>query len=68
MSVKENNKNASNTQNAGGRQKKKFLGGNTNLAGKSFQLTSSRDCVHQYAETIKVIADYVSQEYTHGVI
>jgi hypothetical protein len=66
MSAKENNKNASYTQNAGGTQKKKFLGGNTNLAGKTFQLTSLRDCVHQYAETIKVIADYVGQEYTHG--
>jgi len=41
--------NASNTQNADGTQKKKFLGGNTNLAGKTFELTSSRDCVHQYA-------------------
>jgi hypothetical protein len=40
MSVKENNKNASNTQNSGGTQKKKFLGGNTNLAGKTFELTS----------------------------
>jgi hypothetical protein len=29
-------------------------------------LTSSRDSVHQYAETVKVIADYVGQEYTHG--
>jgi hypothetical protein len=49
MVAKENNKNASNTQNADGTQKKKFLGGNTNLAGKTFELTSSRDCVHQYA-------------------
>jgi hypothetical protein len=28
MSTKENNKNASNTQNTGGTQKKRFLGGN----------------------------------------
>jgi len=53
MSAKENNKNAGNSQNAGGTQKKKFLGGNINLAGKTFELTSSRDCVHQYAETVK---------------
>jgi hypothetical protein len=37
-----------------------------NLAGKTFELTSLRDCVHQYAETVKAIADYVSQEKTHG--
>jgi hypothetical protein len=29
-------------------------------------LTSSRYCVLQYAETVKAIADYVGQEYTHG--
>jgi hypothetical protein len=60
--TKENNKNASNTQ----RNKKKFVGGNINLQGKTFKLTSSRDCVHQYAGTIKAIADYVGQEYTHS--
>ncbi len=27
---------------------------------------SSKDAVHQYAETVKAIADYVGQEYTHG--
>ena len=66
MSAKENNKNAGNSQNTGRTQKKKFLGRNINLAGKTFELTSSRDCVHQYAETVKAIADYVSQEKTHG--
>jgi hypothetical protein len=59
--TKENNKNASNTQ-----PKKKIVGGNINLQGKTFKLTSSRDCVHQYAETIKAIVDYVGQKYTHG--
>jgi hypothetical protein len=53
--TKENNKNAGNTQ----LNKKKFMGGNINLQGKTFELTSSRDCVHQYAETVKPIADYV---------
>jgi hypothetical protein len=60
--TKENNKNAGNTQP----NKKKFVGGNINLQEKTFELTSSRDCVHQYAETVKAIADYVGQEYTHG--
>jgi hypothetical protein len=27
---------------------------------------TSRDAVHQFSETIKAIADYVGQEYTHG--
>ncbi len=36
------------------------------LQGKTFKLTLSRDCIHQYAETVKAIADYVGQEYTHG--
>jgi len=60
--TKEKNKNASNIQS----NKKKFVGGNINLQGKTFKLTSSRDCAHQYAETIEAIADYVGQEYTHG--
>jgi hypothetical protein len=66
MSTKENNKNARNVQ--GGRAfktNKKFMGGNTNLQGKVFEI-SSRDAVHQFAETVKAIADYVGQEYTHG--
>lgn len=47
MSAKENKKNSGNTQNTGGMQKKKLLGRNVNLHGKTFELTSSRDCVHQ---------------------
>jgi hypothetical protein len=62
MSTKENGKNAGNTQP----KKKKFAGGNINLQGKTFELNLSRDCVHQYAETVKAIADYVGREYTHG--
>ena len=41
------------------------MGENTNLQGKVFEM-SSRDAVHQFAETVKAIADYVGQEYTHG--
>jgi hypothetical protein len=60
---KENNKNAF---NAGGYNKaKRFVGGNTNLQGKVFEITA-KGAVHQYAETVKAIADYVGQEYTHG--
>jgi len=39
--------------------------GNTSLAGRIFD-TSSKDAVHQFPETVKAIADYVGQEYTHG--
>jgi hypothetical protein len=59
---KENSKNLQNVQRE---YKKKFMGGNTNLSGKIFDVTS-RDAVHQFSETIKAIADYVGQEYTHG--
>jgi hypothetical protein len=59
---KENNKNLQNVQQE---YKKKFMGGNTNLSGKIFDVMS-RDAVHQFSETIKAIADYVGQEYTHG--
>jgi hypothetical protein len=41
------------------------VGGNTNLQGKVFEI-SAKDAVHQFAETVKVIADNVGQEYTHG--
>jgi hypothetical protein len=44
---------------------KKFLGGNTNLQGKIFEI-SAKDAVHQFADMVKAIADYVGQEYTHG--
>ena len=27
---------------------------------------TSRDAVHQFADTLKAIADYVGQQYTHG--
>lgn len=29
-------------------------------------MTSSQDCVHQYTETVKAVANYVGQEYMHG--
>jgi hypothetical protein len=60
---KENNKNAANT--GGYKGNKKFTGGNTSLQGKVFEI-SARDAVHQFTETVKAIADYVGQEYTHG--
>ena len=44
---------------------KKFLGGNAQLQRKIFEITA-KDAVHQFAETIKAVADYVGQEYTHG--
>ncbi len=40
-------------------------GGSANLQGKVFEITA-KDAVHQYAETVKAIVDYVGQEYTHG--
>jgi hypothetical protein len=61
---KENNKNTYNTD-GGYKEPRKFVGGNANLQGKVFEI-SSKDAVHQYAETVKAIADYVGQEYTHG--
>jgi hypothetical protein len=68
-STKENNKNASNAQGTqnynGSKMNKKFLGRNSQLQGKTFEITS-RDVVHQFADMIKAIADYVGQEYTHG--
>jgi hypothetical protein len=33
--------------------------------GRIFDI-SSKDAVHQFSETVKAIADYVGQEYTHG--
>jgi len=48
-----------------GYQGKKFVGGNSSLSGKIFDV-SSRDAIHQYADTIKAIADYARQAYTHG--
>jgi hypothetical protein len=33
--------------------------------GRIFEI-SSKDAVHQFSETVKAIADYVGQEYTHG--
>jgi len=35
-----------------------------NLQGKIFDV-SSQDAIHQFAETVKAIADYMGQEYTH---
>jgi len=52
--------------NSGGKEvSKKFSGGNTNLSGKFFDV-SSQDSIHQFADTMKAIADYVGQEYMHG--
>ncbi len=60
---KENNMNAANT--GGYKGNRRFTGGNTSLQGKVFEI-SARDAVHQFTETVKAIADYVGQEYTHG--
>jgi predicted transcriptional regulator len=38
---------------------------NMNLIGKTFEI-NTKDLAHNYAETLKAIADYVGQEYTHG--
>jgi hypothetical protein len=62
---KENNKNLSNMNTSRDTFRKKFVGGNTSLAGRIFDI-SSKDAVHQFSETVKAIADYVGQEYTHG--
>jgi len=35
------------------------------LRGKIFDVTS-REAVHQFSDTLKAIADYVGQQYTHG--
>jgi len=64
-SAKENNKNAANTTNGTYKNNKRFIGGNTSLQGKTFEITS-KDAVHYYAAILKAIADYVGQEYTHG--
>jgi hypothetical protein len=60
---KENNKNSGNTakENYG----KRFIGANASLTGKIFDVTG-RDAIHQFADTLKVTADYVGQQYTHG--
>jgi len=44
---------------------KRFVGGNSSLSRKIFDV-SSRDAIHQFADTLKAIADYVGQAYTHG--
>ncbi len=55
--------------NTGGKEyyggSKKFTGANESLKGKVFDVTS-REAVHQFADTLKAIADYVGQQYTHG--
>ena len=63
---KENNKNLINANNGNGQKSnKRFMGGNISLQGKTFEI-SSRDVLRQFTETLKVIADYVGQEYKHG--
>lgn len=59
---KENNKNAGNGPPP---PTTKFIGGNLNLSGKIFDV-GSREAIHYFTETVKSIADYVGQEYTHG--
>jgi len=61
---KENNKNAANARDCYGGSKR-FTGANDSLKGKIFDV-SSRDAVHQFADTLKAIADHVGQQYTHG--
>ncbi len=63
--TKENNKNAANASSGQQRymNNKKFLGGNINLQGKIFEI-NARDAVHQFAETIKAIADFRARIYT----
>ncbi len=58
---KDNNKNNSTKEYQG----KKFVGGNPSLSGKIFY-ASLRDAIHQFSDTVKVIADYIGQAYTHG--
>ena len=59
---KENNKNAF---NAGGYNKaKRFVGGNTHLQGRVFEITA-KDAVHQYAETVKAIAEELDVKAAH---
>jgi hypothetical protein len=45
---------------------KRFIGENANLSGRNFDVSSKRDTIHQFADTIKAIANYVGQAYTHG--
>jgi hypothetical protein len=66
MAQKENNKNSANTAEKeyyGG--SKKFAGANESLRGKIFDVTSW-EAVHQFADTLKAVSDYVGQQYTHG--
>jgi hypothetical protein len=65
QSQKENNRNLSNTNTLRDPFRKKFVGGNTSLTRRIFDI-SSKDAVYQFSETVKAIADYVGQEYTHG--
>jgi hypothetical protein len=64
---KENNKNSSNinTKEYIGGGSKKFTEANESLKGKVFDVTS-REAVHQFADLLKAVADYVGQHYTHG--
>jgi hypothetical protein len=64
VSQKENSKTAANTKEHHGGSKK-FTGANEALRGKIFDVTS-REAVHQFSDTLKAIADYVGQQYTHG--
>jgi hypothetical protein len=62
----ENNKNSANT---GGKEyyrgSKKFAEGKELLRGKIFDVTL-KEAVHQFADTLKAVVDYVGQQDTHG--
>jgi hypothetical protein len=60
---KENNKNSVNFKES--YNSRRFTGANECLKGKVFEV-NSRDSVQQYSDTLKAIADYVGQHYTHG--
>jgi hypothetical protein len=62
--VKENNNNSRNTMQSKKQRNKTFTGGNSSLQGKIFDM-SLRDAIHQFACTVKSIADCVGQKYTH---
>jgi hypothetical protein len=63
---KDNEENNKNSGNIGKEYHgKHFTGANSSLTGKIFDVTG-RDAIHQFADTMKAIADYVGQQYTHS--
>jgi hypothetical protein len=59
-STKENNKNAGNILGVK-EGSNEFAGGNLSLQGKIFDV-SSKEAIHQFAKTVKAIANCFSQE------